>query len=304
MSGTQRKMFLRGCLISVSALPSGNCWAQFGSLGSSISGGFHHVGGVISDAGHHAGGVVSDATHHAGGVVSDAGHHAGGVVSDATRHAASVVSSKTSKIIGPNERTTLREAYQGAALGAAKGAASGGGLAGIMLGPEAIGAGAAAGASSGAIGGGVMGFGQGVFDTNKNYFEAHDPGRLLPHWARPNTDIRLGYQAFLKSAAGEVVGDYSVDSTKVWAKPLLTSTAVGVAGAVGAGAAEIKQRWNHVDYTDLRHHPAPQPPSGAPDQPVHTGTIGNSIAALHRAGRPAVSDPFRGVQPSFHFRNF
>jgi hypothetical protein len=248
----------------------------------------HHAGGVASSATHHAGGVASSATHHVGGVASGATHHAGGVASGMTHHVEAMANAKANKIIGPNERTTFRETYQGAGAGAASGAAGAGAFAGLTVGPEAILPAAALGAASGAVGGAFTGFGQGVFDTNKGYFEARDPGKHLPQWAKPNTDIRVGYQGAGKAYLGALVGDYTIDASGHAGDPLLTLGALGSSSVLGGGGAVGGYEWNHVAYTNKRYgSPTPAPNSSNSNRET---TLTNSAAALHRAGH---SDPRR-----------
>ena len=110
---------------------------------------------------------------------------------------------------GVNEKTTIRETVQGTATGAATGAAVAAGLSVVF--PPAEPFAVAAGAISGGIAGGVEGLGQGIFDTNRDYFVARDPGRKLPDWAKPSSDFRVFYQGFLKDAAGTLVGDETTD---------------------------------------------------------------------------------------------
>ncbi len=159
-------------------------------IGSLASGGVHHAGRVASNITHHAGGVGSATTHHIGGVASNITHHAGGVGSATTHHIGGVASDvphragaalgrtnpeikKLLKGPGVNENTTIRETYQGAGTGAVTGAAYGFATGGPI--------GAVAGFAGGAEVGAAEGLGQGVFDTNKQWFEVRDPSRIRSH---------------------------------------------------------------------------------------------------------------------------
>jgi hypothetical protein len=315
------------CVLGLTTFPSAACRAGW-NVGASVSGAWHeatgtvsdaaqhaggvvsgaaqHAGGVVSGATHHAGGVVSGATHHAGGVVSGATHHAGGVVSGATHHAATVLGNtnpeikKALKGPGVNENTVIRETYQGAGAGALEGFGIGFATGGPL--------GAAAGTASGGVGGAAEGLGQGIFDTNKDYFRDRDPGKHLPRKYRPNTGIRVGYQEALKAAAGTVIGGYTASSLAPPANPLemlyptespVTPVDVGKSAAFGALSAEVKKntastvkwlRQQPIETATPIHAPSPL------DYRHHVNAVTNSVSALQRAGHFDPRRPVRAPQ--------
>ena len=207
---------------------------------------------------------ITGGLQRAGGAVSGAIHD---VASDAGRANPEVA--KFLKGPGVNENTTIRESLQEGGTGAAEGAAEGAAV-GSLGGPF----GTVGGFVAGAVGGAVEGVGQGVFDANKAYFEArdHPPGKNLPNWAKPSTDLRVGYQQGLKAAAGTAIGDYAADSImtssigvplmqdaiNAWPfpydtgpqgpvyQPQLTPISVGKSGVWGAAKAVIVQDPEHA----------------------------------------------------------
>ncbi|HKM53384.1 MAG TPA: hypothetical protein VJY33_08225, partial [Isosphaeraceae bacterium] len=151
------------------------------------------------------------------------------------------------------EKATIRDTLEGAGEGAAEGAAVG-----SFGGPV----GTVGGAISGGVGGAVEGFGQGIYDSNKAYFEARDPGRNLPNSAKPSTDLRVGYQAGLAAAASAAVGDYAADS-------IMTSS-IGVPLMNDA-----------INASPFPYDPGPQGPQYQPQlTPIDVGKSGLSGGAI------------------------
>jgi len=220
-------------------------------VGSDFFAATYGHGGLDGGAGGLSMQSITGDLQHAGGIVSGAIHDVATDAGDANPEVA-----KFLKGPGVNENTTIRDTLQGAGAGAVKGAAVGAVFGFAEAGPPGAVVGAEGGFESGLVGGAVEGFGQGVFDTNKDYFEARDPGKNLPNWAKPSTDLRVGYQAFLKAAAGSVVGDYTADQ--------LTPIDVGSSGGWEA--------LNAINKVDARHSKAIQGQKvGEPIGPVFFG---------------------------------
>jgi hypothetical protein len=282
-------------------------------------GAVNHAAAYGSSVGQHAVGVVKGGVNHSLGMAPGAIQHTGAYGSSVTHHAAIVLGNsnpevqKALKGPGKSENNTITQTLEGAVLGAHQGAAVG-----YVFGTGLIGAGppgAAFGAVAGAEGGAVEGFGQGVFDTNKDYFLGRDRTKnVLPPQYRPNTWVRNGYQGALKSAAGAVVGDYGVDqiATEVLGKDAGTAGLFGAAkadwtsianalrqqasferqGLPGADAGLGGMNLGRVDHAIAPVTVSANQPVSLRDYPRHASALRDSVSALQRTGH---TDPRRPV---------
>ena len=199
-----------------------------GPVMQNIAGDLQRAGGVVSGAVHDVASGAGDANPEVAKFLKGPGVNENTTIRGALQGAGEgfILGGPTGMIWGAaygaggvNEKATIRDTLEGAGKGAAIGFVTGG----------------PAGALSGAISGGVEGFGQGVFDSNKALFEAKDPGRKLPSWAKPGTEFRVGYQAALPAAASTVVGDSSAASFLGadidWSDVLINASESGAVGA-------------------------------------------------------------------------